>query len=224
MCCRSGLPLPGSIPLGWDSKSLGASTERHSTSLFPICWGHQDMESGPISRLNTLYVQLTGILWRAVLIFSLLKTSLSHWTGIPFGCPAGSYLFLPTFQKEKGQGRGHTLKLQSAWDSLWKRFNLAVFVLIWAHLGLPMMGRVKPQLFCLSSWGWLEETKALFSKPAAEDTIQKPLCWLHAIWSPGYMYINTFMLLDALPQPDRKHLCFMVCNSSSVSRQKQWME
>lgn len=52
-----------------------------------------------------------------------------------FWLPPGSYLLLPTFQKEKGQGRGHTLKLQSAWGSLGKRFNLFVFCsseLIWA--------------------------------------------------------------------------------------------
>lgn len=31
-------------------------------------------------------------------------------------------------------------------------------------------------------------------------------------------------ICDVLPQPDGKHLCFMVCNSSSVSRQRQRVE
>lgn len=62
----------------------------------------------------------------------------------------GSYLFLPTGHKEKDQGRGHTLKCQSAWGSLGKRFNLALHVC--AHLSsfgpkeLPHDGEVEASI------------------------------------------------------------------------------
>lgn len=122
--------LPGGM------KSLRLSTAFHSASPFPICWGHQDMQSGLISRLNTLSMQVIGILWRPGFVFYLLKTSLSHWTGIPFSCPTGNYLFLPPFHKRKGQkGRGGlTLQLQNAQGSLGKTFILVMFVLTWAEL------------------------------------------------------------------------------------------
>lgn len=79
----------GSPPARKNALGLRAFTQisegEHRTSFlsFPICWGHQDMQSSLTSRLNTLEMQLTGILWR------------THHTG--------SYLCLPTVQKEKAK-------------------------------------------------------------------------------------------------------------------------
>lgn len=123
-----GSPLPGSIPVGWDTKSLRASTQLHSTLPLPICWGHQDVQSGLISRLNTLYVQLTGILWRTVLILSLLKTSLSHWT---FWLPHWQ-LPLPTYFSERERPGKSCRVLGTAWGKHLIWLCLCLSELIWA--------------------------------------------------------------------------------------------
>lgn len=202
------LPLPGRMPLDWghSPKSLRENTELH-------CYPFPSAED---TRTCRVVSPLGSIPWRC---------SLQAYYGEHITLAATSSHLL--FRKRKAEEEP-TLwscrELGAAWGKglIW----LIMFELIWAHLSLrsfPMMEKLKPQLFCLRSRESWEDT-IQNSKPAAEDMIQKSLCWLCAIWSLVYKHINTFVLMDVLPQPDRKHLCFMICNSSSVSRQTQWME
>lgn len=116
------------------------------------------------------------------------------WTWIPFGC-----LFLPTFHQKDGQQRREEAKVCSCRVPRQRggRVYLVAFVLTGLYLicawgALPRLGRgrLRPQVVCASSWGWPEETGAPLPKAAAEKgTIQKPPCWLCAIWSAAHIQL-----------------------------------
>lgn len=105
-----------------------------------------------------------------------------------------------------------------------ERFNLAHYVC--AHLSsfgpkeLPHDGEVEASIVLSQKLGELRghNSKVQTSCRGHNSKVTVlAMCNLKFV----YKHINTFVLMDVLPQPDRKHLCFMVCNSSSVSRQRQ---
>lgn len=179
---------------------ISQGDHRTSFLFFPICWGHQDVQSGLISRFNTLYMQLIGTLWRAVLIFSLLKTSLSHWTGIPSGCPLAATFCYLLFRKRKAKVEAILWSCRVL-GAAWGKGSIC---LCFAHLSsfgpkeLPHDGEVEASIFLSQKL----ETKVLFSKSAAEDMTEKSLLAICNLKSCVHIY--KYICADGCPSSARQ--------------------
>lgn len=175
---------------------------------FPICWGHQDMQSGLISGLNTLDMQLTGILWRTVLILSLLKTSLSHWTqflAAPLAATSSYLLLRNTKSKEEA----------ILWSCrvLGEPWGKGLICYVCAHLSsfvpeeLPHDGDVEASIVLSQKLGLAAGNQGPLLQTSCRGHDSKltvlPICSLKSC-----VRVYTYICAD------RKHLCLMVCNSS----------